>query len=283
MSRLRRSLAAVIGTAVLVAGTSSLASEGVGDMHTNGVQGWSVGRLPPAGLYGLVYTNSYIADRPKDQPVRFKMCAESVTPRQLYVTPIHVLGACWAVQALLPFVNSRVRLNAVHSERIGQADLTVLPFLFDWSVGKWLDVAVSLDVVAPEGDYRASRAPNLGKNHWVLRPALATTWRPRARKVSGELGYEVNFRHEATGEGLGGIAHIASAIGYLPNAKLAIRLGGYALQQLTRDETPGSLIPYGRMKDRVFALGPTAQVAARNRPEGKAGGLTLILPFRRAA
>lgn len=295
MSALARS-AVLLAAAALFPPAPALASEGAGDTHPNGVEDWSVGRLPPPGLYAMVYTNYYGAGRFKDQPVRFRVDAESVTPRLLWVAPVKVLGATWAAQALLPFVNTRVRLDGVRSERFGHADLTVSPFLLDWAATRRLDVIVGLDVVVPVGDYRATRAANPGKNRWVLRPALAATWRPGRWELSGELGYDVNFRNGATGERSGNVAHVDFVAGYHPSPRLSLGLGGYFLQQVTDDRAPGGVIPHGGFRGRVAALGPTVKIdfprvslvgkvhrefLARNRPEGTSAWATLIVPFRR--
>ena len=109
-----RPSALVAGLAALTCATA-LATEGGGSIYPQGVENYMSGALPPPGTYGMVFGNVYHAGRVNDANgddlhiPDFKVTANVVAPRFVWVTGAKLFGGDMVIHTILPIVDLKVR------------------------------------------------------------------------------------------------------------------------------------------------------------------------------
>lgn len=184
-------------------------------------------------------------------------------------------------------------LAATRSDRFnGVGDMEVAPFVdFQDDESRLVLLAA---VVLPTGAYDPARSVNTGSGRfYTLRPGLL--W-GRAWESGLEMGvratYSFNTRNSATEVRSGQYLHLDGSALYRLSDQWRVGLGGYALQQTTRDTGAAAAADGGKV--RAFALGPTVawqsldgtwaleakwlpEFSVENRPEGRTAWVRLMM------
>ncbi|WP_116473590.1 SphA family protein [Zobellella maritima] len=285
-------------TAALTLSAGVAATEGGGSIYPMGAENFGMGALPPAGVYPLLYASRYSADRLNDAngdalPVDFKLQANVIAPRLLWVTEQQLLGGQLFSALLLPLVDLDVTVNGTNQRKrgLGDIDLT-LGVAYHHSTK--LHTAFSIDVFAPTGRYHPNDLANIGRNYWTVQPVYAASYLdPHGVNADIKLMYDYNFDNPDTDYRSGQEFHFDYALGYSLTPNWIAGIGGYGYKQLTDDERHGITIANNR--GQAFAIGPSVkydsgkggsvnlkyqhEFAVENRPEGSAFWVKAVIPL----
>lgn len=287
-----------IAALVLAVAPLAMATEGGGSMYPNGIENYLLGALPPPGVHYLVYASHYEADSLRDNqgnkvPVDFKLRANALVPRVIWVTNQQVLGGQLAFHAIAPLVDLKLDVGGASGAKSGLGDMT-LGVGLGYHVSPALHWLVGVDVNAPTGGFDKTSVANLGRNYWNLEPLVGITYVQKSG-WNGDLKlmYDFNARNQDTDYRSGQELHLDFAAGWAFGNGWTVGLGGYAYRQTTDDRSTGAVVQGNR--GQVLALGPSIkfdsgaqwfitakyeqEFRVRNRPQG--GGLKLkaVLPF----
>lgn len=294
-SRLTPTLAGcLLATVVPLAG----ATEGGGSSYPMGVENYLSGALPPPGWYAQVYAQHYAADDLIDNdghalPVDFRLRANVIAPRLVWVTDKTVLGGNLAAQAIVPLVDLEVAVNGNRDENRGVGDVIFGPAL-GYHYSDRFHAVYALDIFAPTGSYERDALANLGRNYWALEPVAAFTYMdPSGLNADLKLMYDFNAENPDTSYRSGQEFHGDFALGWGTGNGWVWGVGGYFYRQVTDDRLDGERVEGN--KGRAFALGPSIKYTSRdgwfltakwqresgvrNRPEGAAYWLKLTVPL----
>ena len=300
---LKRLFIAIIAAAVFmcqaVTTEQAFATESGGGAYPNGAESFMAGALPPPGTYFLNYLTYYNASKFKDNNGNdlipgFKLNAVADVLRFVHVTNFKILGANWAVQALVPLVYEDVKTSALSDDRFGLGDIIIDPIILGWHT-KNVHVSVGLDTFIPVGTYNQDRLANPGRNYWTFEPVIAATFlSDDGFEFSGKFMYDFNTENEDTKYKSGQEFHIDYLVGYHIDKQWAVGLGGYYYYQTTQDEQNGVKVGSDGFEGRVFSIGPQAQysynkmsftlkwqpeIEARNKPEGNKFWFNFVYAF----
>ena len=248
--------------AILAAGPS-FATEGGGSIYPNGVENYMTGALPPPGTYGMVYGNLYSADRANDAhgnavtPPDFKVRAEVVAPRFIWVTGSKLFGGDMVVHAIAPIVDLKVTAGGATQSKSGLGDMTVgLGSGFHYSP-EWHAI-YAVDVMLPTGGYTKGDLANIGRHYLSFEPVFtASRIDPKGWNADIKMGYLTNGRNSATDYTSGSEFHFDYALGWgLGNGWVA-GVGGYVYQQVTEDKQAGATV--ADSKGKAMAIGPSVK------------------------
>lgn len=211
-----------------------------------------------------------------------------------YLSELHLFGASYGGEVILPLANVDINASSVATERIrGVGDLFVGPFVLQWSDQKLFGMGYFhrfvIDLILPTGEYDRNKAVNIGNNLISVTPNYALTLVASEKlEFSARLNYLWNSQNDEPFVGLGarntqpGQAFFANySVSYEIFKGGRIGINGYALQQFTENKIDGhSLV---NSKERVFAIGPGLvfrrnklwiylngyfETLAENRPQG---------------
>lgn len=274
------------------------ASEGGGSSYPMGAENYLSGVLPPPGWYAQVYSEHYAANDLKDndghsQAIDFRLRANVIAPRLVWVTQQKVLGGDLAFQAIAPLVDLTVTVNGNRDHRTGLGDMIFGPAL-GYHYSDKFHAVYALDIIAPTGQYDKNNQANIGRNYWAAEPVAAFSYiDPVGPNMDIKLMYDFNARNPATHYRSGQEAHADYDLGWGMGNGWVVGIGGYIYQQLTDDRQDGDRIADN--KGRAFAIGPSIKYASasgwfatakwqqesdvRNRPEGSAYWLKLTYPL----
>jgi len=274
------------------------ASEGGGSSYPMGAENYMSGAMPPPGFYGQLFVNHYEADNlrgndGKKLPVDFRVRANAITPRLIWVTDQTLLGGSLAMHAIVPLVDLKVSLNGQPQSKQGLGDV-----IFGTALGfhhsDKLHSIVSLDFIAPTGRYDRDDLTNIGRNYWVFEPVYALSYvDPDGLNVDAKIMYDFNRKNPDTDYRSGQELHVDYAVGWGLGNGWVLGVGGYMLRQTTDDRQDGHTIEDN--KGRAFAIGPSvkytskdgwfltakweSETQVRNRAQGDAYWLKLTVPF----
>jgi hypothetical protein len=275
------------------------ATEGGGSVYPNGVENFVAGAVPPPGIYGLLYGTHYTADRVKnkngdDQPIPgFKLTANVVASRFVWVTGVRALGGDLTFHAIVPIVDLKLRAGGSSFHKSGIGDSTVgIAVGHHFSAN--LHSAMALNVFLPTGAYDKSQGLNLGRNYFAVEPMYAVTYvSPNGFNGDIKAGYIFNARNKDTEYRSGREFHFDYAIGWGLGKSWTVGAGGYVYQQVTDDSRAG--VTVDGSKGRAFAIGPSVKYdsgkgwfatakwqkesAVRNRAQGDAIWLKAVFPL----
>ncbi len=161
-----------------------------------GDMGVKSGTQPEPGLYVSTIYYRYRADSLKDAAGRSVNAdptgeaAQTINagvPLVYYVAPTKVLGAHFAVMAVVPFANGGLEapgLGLSESASLGMSDLYVMPAQVGWHFQR-ADILTGVAFFAPTGRYSAGASDNLGKGMWSYEvSAGGTVYADRQRTLS---------------------------------------------------------------------------------------------------
>ncbi len=262
--------------------------------YPNGSEDFMAGAMPPPGTYLMLYSNYYSADNYKDDhgddyragPLAdIDIAVWANVLRLVHVTDIQILGANYAVQTLIPFVDMDFDFGRPFSmmsdSRFGLGDIIVDPLLLAWHGSNFHWIA-GLDIYLPVGEYDKEDEPvTPGNNVWTFEPALAVSYLNGPIDLSLKLMYDFSTENDDLDLVPGQEFHCDFAAGYSFADAWTAGLAGYFYRQTTDDEVDGTDVEDDR--GQVLALGPAVKYAyknmsftvkslfeteVRNRPEG---------------
>jgi hypothetical protein len=152
-----------------------------------GDMGVKSGTQPEPGLYVSTIYYRYRADSLKDAFGRSvnadptddaSHSINAGVPLVYYVTPKKVLGAHFAVMAVVPFANGGLEapgLGLSESASLGMSDLYVMPAQLGWHFER-ADILTGVAFFAPTGRYSAGASDNLGKGMWSYEVSAGGTF-----------------------------------------------------------------------------------------------------------
>jgi len=249
-----------------------------------------MGALPPPGFYFLNYfvylhSGSYSDVRiPQGNPgagMKISTLTGGVAPdfnmdvvadcfRFVYVTPVKIFGADWAMHAILPVMNVEARLKLPNGATLfnqsdaGLGDITIDPIILGWHFGKNFHLITGLDINVPTGQYDETSAVNVGRNYFEFEPVLAFTWlHDSGFEASIKLMYDFNTENKATDYQSGQEFHFDWLIGQHYRSWM-FGIGGQYYRQTTGDEFPGQSADFDGNKGQAFSIGPAVLYQYKN-------------------
>lgn len=253
------------------------AKEG-GDQYPNGAETFLSGALPPPGTYFINYMGYYSGTLKDGNGNTVKLPngkggTEKATVkaffdalRLVHVTDVKILGANWAMHAILPVVYQDLDLPPLggSKSRVGLGDVTVNPFVLSWHSPNW-HVAAGVDINLPTGAWD-SQDPrrSIGANYYSFEPILAVTYLANnGFEASAKLMYNIKTKNNSTNYQSGDEFHMDYLLGYR-QGEWAYGLGGYYLKQTTDDELNGRKVGTDGNRGQVFAFGPHIQYTGKS-------------------
>ncbi|BCN40421.1 phenol degradation protein [Alicycliphilus denitrificans] len=292
--------AAALAAACALLAAQVQASEGGGSIYPVGVENYGCCALPPPGVYGMVFGQAYSADKVRGShgntvtPPGFKLRANVIAPRVVWVTQERIAGASLALHAIVPLVNLEVApAPGLSQTKTGLGDITFGPAL-GWHPSDKMHTLLALDVYAPTGDYDKNNIANIGRNYWAVQPVAGFSYMDKSG-LNADLKtmYTFNFRNRDTGYRSGQEFIADYALGWGLGNGWVLGVGGYLYQQVRNDRQRGVSVP--ESKGRAFAIGPSIkydsgkgwfvaakyqmETAVRNRADGKAFWVKAVFPF----
>ncbi|MGH8381935.1 SphA family protein [Pseudomonas sp.] len=274
------------------------ATENGGSSYPMGAENYMSGAMPPPGFYSQFYVGHYEADSLRDNrgdkvPVDFRVRANSVSPRLIWVTEHTVFGGNLGFHAIAPLVDLKVEVNGQSQSKQGLGDMIFGPAL-GFHHSEKLHSIVALDFIAPTGEYDRGDLANIGRNYWVIEPVLAISYiDPNGLNIDAKTMYDFNLRNDSTDYLSGQELHVDYAVGWGLGNGWVVGVGGYVLYQTTDDRQNGDRIEDN--KGRSIAIGPSVKYSSntgwfltakwekenqvRNRAEGNAYWMKLTIPF----
>ncbi|MDR2851991.1 MAG: transporter [Burkholderiaceae bacterium] len=292
--------AALLALAALTASAPALATEGGGSVYPVGAENFVCCALPPPGVYGMVYGQSYSANKLLGNdgsvvtPSTFKVNANALVPRVVWVTPYQIGGASLAFHAMVPIVNLDVRVAPGMSQsKTGIGDI-VFGTGLGWHLSEHLHTVVGVDFFAPTGDYNKDDLANIGRNYWAVQPLAGISYiDPEGLNADLKLMWTINARNKDTQYTSGQELIVDYALGWGLGKGWVLGVGGYLYQQITNDKSNGFTATDN--KGRAMAIGPSIkydsgkgwfltlkyqkEFSVRNRTDGSAFWLKAVVPF----
>jgi hypothetical protein len=298
MNRILVSLSAAF--AVGVSGVSQ-ATEGGGSIYPVGSENFTCCALPPPGLYGMVYGQSYSADKVRGNdgqtvtPDGFKVRAVAIAPRVVWVGSTDFAGAAVVgVHGILPLVDLKVTaMPGLSQSKSGIGDLVFGPFLA-WHHSQNLHTVLGLDMFAPTGSYKLGDLANIGRNYWAVQPVFGVSYiDPNGFNADAKTMWTYNFKNSDSNYKSGQELIVDYALGWGLGGGWTVGVGGYLYQQVNDDKSNGATV--ANNKGRALAIGPSvrydggkgwfftakyqAEENVRNRADGAAFWLKAVFPF----
>lgn len=276
------------------------ATEGGGSIYPMGAENFLSGALPTPGFYPVMYLNHYSAYKIKDNdgnnvaPPNFKVTANVIAPRLIWVTGNTLWGGQVAHALMLPLVNLDVRAGASSQSKTGIGDLNITPLVLGYHHNANLHSVVALDVFAPTGRFNKTDMTNIGRNYWMIEPVYTASYiDPAGWNADFKMMYDFNFKNTDTNYKSGQEFHVDYSVGYGFKQNWVAGVGGYVYKQITNDEQNGVKLP--NSKGQAFAIGPSIkydngkgmfivakwqkEMNVENRPEGQSFWIKALLPF----
>ncbi len=248
------------------------AGEGGSSTYTPGTNAWSMGVMPPPGLYFryifVFYegrADAVVESGEIQLNARIRLMGNLLLP--IVVTPFKIFGANWGVLVRLPLMTPdlKARLGTtlggaeIRDSRTGFGDIALAPLVLGWHRGNFHWMLVVPTIYFPTGEYSLSNSVNPGKNRYGLQYAANFTYlnNDLGLEIGLHLGYNINFENPATRYISGDEFHLDYLIGYHTRFGLALGVAGFYLQQTTGDSGPGAVL--GPNLGSTVGLGPTLQ------------------------
>lgn len=304
----KKTLCAIsVSTALAATANLANATEAGGTIYPPGNENYTCCALPPPGVYGMVFASHYSADDVKGNsgqsifPSDFKVTANAVVPRVVWVTDKEVAGASLGFHAILPLVDLDVKNHPAGSQsNTGIGDMTFGPVL-GWHHSAKLHSVLALDIYAPTGKYDKNDIANIGRNHWAIQPVLGVSYiQPKGFNADLKAMWTYNFKNDDS-------ASAGATSSWKDGQELTFDydlgwgfgngwtagVGGYIYKQITDDERDG--VDFADNKGKAFAIGPSVRYDSgkgwfvtakyqnesnvRNRADGSAFVMKAVFPL----
>jgi hypothetical protein len=305
------SLRAAAIAAAVIASTGVQAGEGGRTIYPVGVENYVCCAVPPPGFYGMVFGQHYRATKVKDNdgndiPIPspgFKVTANAVVPRFIWVTGQQIAGASLAVHAVLPLVSLDVSLPSRSQSKSGLGDIVFGPAL-GWHHSPQLHSVLALDIFAPTGGYNPTDLTNIGRNHWAVQAIGGVSQiDPSGLNADAKVMFGWNAKNKdfapnpassfRTDYRSGNEFIVDYDAGWGLGNGWVVGVGGYVFQQITDDEVGGATV--ANNKGRSFSIGPSVkydsgkgwfvtmkyetEAGVRNRASGNGLWLKAVFPL----
>jgi hypothetical protein len=288
----------IVGAALSAALPVVQATEGGGSSYPMGAENYMTGAMPPPGIYGQVFAESYRADRLLDNRGKqaiddFHLSADVIAPRLIWVTEQKLLSGALAFHMNVPLIDLRVDVADEHQRKTGVGDIIFGPAL-GYHYSDKFHAIYAFDVFAPTGKYDRDDLANLGRNYWAIEPIAAFTYvDPSGLNGDLKVMYDFNARNPATDYRSGQELNADYSFGWGLGNGWVVGVGGYVYHQTTNDNQDGQELE--DRKGRAVAVGPSIKYAnqagwfvtakwqkendVRNRPEGEAFWIKFTTPL----
>jgi hypothetical protein len=289
----------VLSAAACLTMLGANATEGGGSNYPMGAENYMSAAMPPAGLYTILFANRYSADELKDNrgdtiPLDFKVKANVLAPRFIWVRDATLFGGQVAHAVIVPLVDLDVGVNGARQKKQGVGDIIVTALALGYHHSPQLHSVVALDIMTPSGGYSKTALANLGRNYWAVQPVYTVTRiDPAGLNWDVKLMYDINFRNKDTQYRSGRELHADYSIGYGLGNNWVVGVGGYAYTQTTDDRRNGLAV--ADTNGRAYAFGPSLkydtgkgffvtlkyqkEMGVRNRAQGNALWLKATIPL----
>jgi hypothetical protein len=276
------------------------ATEGGGSIYPVGAENYVCCALPPPGFYGVVWGQHYTADKVRSNdgqvvtPPTFKVTANAIVPRFVWVTPYEPFGASLALHTIIPLVDLDVNITpGVSDSKSGIGDIT-LGAALGWHHSDQLHTLLAFDLFAPTGQYNRDDIANIGRNHWAAQWVAGVSFiDPTGLNADVKAMYTYNLENSATDYTSGQELIIDYDIGLGLGNGWTFGVGGYAYQQVSDDKQAGQAVSDNR--GRSLAIGPSVkydsgkgwfvtgkyqiETHVKNRADGEAFWIKTVFPF----
>ncbi|MFY0676723.1 MAG: transporter [Neptuniibacter sp.] len=299
--------ALAVSAAYLVSANTVQATENGGTIYQPGAENYTCCALPPPGVYGMVFGQHYTADKVRDNNgndvaagTGFKVTANAVVPRIVWITDKKVGEASLGFHAILPLVDLDVKNAPPGSQsNSGLGDMTFGPVL-GWHHSPSLHSVLALDIYAPTGKYDQNDIANIGRNHWAIQPVLGVSYiQPKGLNADLKAMWTYNFKNDESF--LPGVSEYKDGqelvfdydLGWGLGNGWTVGVGGYLYKQITSDKADG--VKVANNKAKAFAIGPSVRYDSgkgwfvtakyqdesnvRNRADGSAFWLKAVFPL----
>ncbi|WP_238211281.1 transporter, partial [Pseudomonas sp. PAGU 2196] len=225
----------------------SQATEGGGTSYPLGAENYMSGAMPPPGVYGQLFVNHYEADNLRGNdgsklPVDFRVRANAIVPRLIWVSDYTVLGGSLALHAIVPLVDLKVSVNGQSQHNRGLGDVIFGPALGFHHSDKFHSI-LAFDMIAPTGRYDKHDLANPGRNYWVFEPVYAMSYvDPAGLNLDTKVMYDFNRSNPDTDYRSGQEFHVDYAVGWGLGNGWVLGVGGYYYRQTTDDRQDGERI-----------------------------------------
>lgn len=297
---MKKTLVSIAAIAAVSVSTMTYATEGGGSVYPVGSENFTCCALPPPGLYGIVYAQSLSSDKAKGNdgqvvtPSTFKVKANAIASRIIWISPNQLAGGNMGVHAIFPLVNLDVNIApGISQSKSGLGDITFGPFI-GWHHSQNLHSVAAVDFYAPTGKYKSGDLANIGRNYWAFQPVYGVSWiNPSGINADAKIMYTFNQSNKDTHFKSGQELIVDYAFGWGFGNGLTAGVGGYLYRQTTDDEQNGATVPNN--KGRALAIGPSVKYDSgkgwfvtakyqvdhqvRNRAEAKAFWVKTVFPF----
>jgi hypothetical protein len=254
---------------LVLSGSPVLATEGPGVSHyAGGNEDFMAGALPPPGFYQISYGAYYTASKLNDKdgngiPIDIKANIYVYAFRPIYVTKMKILGADWAMHAIIPLESHSVKIGAfgVDKQSSGLGDIEFSPLVLGWHFSKNMHLIGGVDVIAPTGSYDKADESSIGRNYWTINPILAATYiSDGGFEVSGKFQYLFNTENTDTKYTSGNELICDYTVGqHIGDWKFGVN--GYLYKQITDDEQNGVKQDW---QGQSISVGPAIQYNYKN-------------------
>ena len=294
-----KGLRAVAIAAGVIASAGAQATETRGSIYPAGAENYTCCAVPPPGFYGMVFLQHYTGTKIKDNdgntiPIPgFKVTANAVVPRFVWVTGQQIAGASLAFHAIVPLVSLEVSLPGRTHKKSGVGDVIFGPAL-GWHHSPQLHSLLALDVFAPTGGYDSTDFANVGRNYWAVQGIAGVSQiDPKGLNADAKVMYTLNAKNKDTDYRSGNEFIVDYDAGWGLGNGWVVGVGGYLYRQVTADKQAGATVPDN--KARSFAIGPSikydsgkgwfltlkyeTETGVRNRAAGNALWLKAVHPL----
>ena len=289
----------VVATLLVAAGSAALATEGGGTVYPNGADNFTAGAMPPPGTYGMLFLNHYSADQVNDANGNnlnvpgFKVTANAIVPRFIWVTGANVLGGSLSWHAIVPLVDLKVSVAGQSQSKTGIGDITTGPGI-GYHYSPNLHGLLGVDFYVPVGQYDKNNLANIGRNYWAVEPLYILSYiDPAGFNGDIKAGIIFNQRNKDTDYKSGNEFHFDYALGWGLGNSWTAGVGGYYYQQLSSDKQSGATL--ANSKGKAFAIGPSVkydsgkgwfvtlkwqkETMSENRAQGNAFWMKAVFPL----
>ena len=164
---------------VLTVTTSDAGETGHYPLASKGILGSS---LPLPGYYFEMFHIGYKANEHRDKHGRrvhddFKINSFAYAYKFIHITNKKLFGAdySWAFLVPLVYVDVQIDKLGIRDNDFGLGDIFLEPIILGWH-GSRYDIAFSLSVFAPWGEYDRYQPASAGKGFWSYMFTLGGTW-----------------------------------------------------------------------------------------------------------
>jgi hypothetical protein len=188
-----------------------------------------------------------------------------------WVTNLKLVGANVGFQAAIPFIQNRIQVNALDvSTGFAFTDMFVSPIVLGWHL-KRADITAAYNLYLPTGRFSANATDNTGLGMYGNELSLGSTvyfdekktWNAAANFAlefhTNKRGTDINVGDLGTIEGGLGKKFYKKGSGPIPMVT-NVGVVGYSQFKVTGDSGSDIPLPLRGLKDRVFALGPEANI-----------------------